>query len=98
MRRLTKFLLALAVVSSAVAVLALTGIIDASRMPGLYCTFPLGAICLGMFLISHALETQMAADDAGQTAGAKSGKVIHYGQPGSPQESDRPEARWDQAA
>ena len=64
MSRFTKIWLALTIVNLAIAAPVLSGIVDASRMPGLYATFPVGITCLGMFLISLAFQKDADAYDA----------------------------------
>lgn len=69
MSRLTKTMLALLILNTAAAALFLSGVVDASRVPGLYLTFPLAAIFYGLFLICWMLDREVAAFDAEQHAG-----------------------------
>jgi hypothetical protein len=64
MSRFTRIWLALTIINLITAALVLSGILDASRMPGFYATFPVGITCLGMFLISLAFQKETAAYDA----------------------------------
>lgn len=66
MGRLAKISLGLMAVNAVAAVLFLSGVIDVSRAPGLYLTFPLAALFYGMFVIFVAFEKQAARSEAEQ--------------------------------
>jgi hypothetical protein len=61
MARVTKTLLMLTVVNFVLGLLFVTGVASVGDAPGLYVTFPAGAICFGLFLIRHMLEKETAA-------------------------------------
>jgi hypothetical protein len=69
MSRLTKTMLVLLILNTAAAALFLSGVVDVSRVPGLYLTFPLAAIFYGLFLICWMLDREVTAFDAEQHAG-----------------------------
>ena len=66
MSRLTRILLELTIANSVLAILFLPDIVDVSGVPSLYATFPLAVIFFCLFLISRALEKEVAMFDAEQ--------------------------------
>lgn len=98
MSRFTKILLALTVANFVMALLVLTDTVDASNVPSLYGTFPVGVTCLGMFLISLRLQKEMAVFDTEQSEKTKHNKVIPLNPSTSPDGQDRHQSNWDCAA
>jgi hypothetical protein len=68
MSRLTKILLLAAIINTVAAALFLTGLVHVSRVPGLYVTFPLAAIFLGLAALARIFQKEFAAYDAEQRA------------------------------
>jgi len=98
MSRLTKILRTLTIGNLAVAALVLTDIVDASTVPSFYGTFPLGVTCLGMFLISLALDKEVAVFDAEQIERAKAKQTIPLSTPASPERLGEHQTHLDRAA
>ena len=68
MRRFTKVLLLLTLVTLPLGLLFLFGVINVENIPELYVVFPVGASLFGLFLICRLLEKEVAAFDAEQRA------------------------------
>ena len=101
MTRCTKILLVLTIVNLAAAALFLADIVDVSRVPGLYVTFPFGVTLLGMFLISLMLQKEIAAYNTElleQLDKAKADKIIHLGTTVDPDMPNRGKEHLDHAA
>jgi len=98
MNRFTKILLGLAVVNLLAGVFFLTGIVDISRVPGLYATLPAGVVCLGMFLISFRLEEAIIASNKDQDDEVHASKVIPLSTSTSSEKSGQEEVQLDRAA
>ena len=75
MSRLTRALLAAAILNLVAALLVLTDVVDVSSIPWLYVTFPLAVVFFGMFFISWILQEHVAAYDAEQRADHKPSAV-----------------------
>jgi hypothetical protein len=63
MNRYMKELLGFAVLNLIAGALFLSGIVNVEAAPGLYITFPLGIVSLGMFLIFYAVEKERVMYD-----------------------------------
>jgi hypothetical protein len=64
MPKATRILLVLTSITLPLGVLFATGILNVDNAPGLYVTFPAGAILFGMYLIFRMMEGEVAAFDA----------------------------------
>jgi hypothetical protein len=67
MSKTTKTLLVLAVIGLMSGFVFVTGIVNVGGAVAWYMTLPMGAIFLGLFLISKLLEKEVALYDAEQT-------------------------------
>jgi hypothetical protein len=76
MGRFAKITLVLMIINGIAAALFLTGIVDVSKVPGLYLTFPLAAVLFGMFVIFRAFEKDAREFDAEQLKHHKDIKPI----------------------
>ncbi len=73
MTKVTKILLVLAIVCLAGGVVVNSGLVDVDQFPMVYVLLPVGAVFLGMFLISRVLQSESAQYEkehqGAQTAG-----------------------------
>ena len=64
MAKLPKILLTATVACLGLGMLFSIGMVNVRGTPGLYVALPAGAICYGLFLIWHMLETEVTRFDA----------------------------------